>query len=220
MTKKKTSPLKTADLYSQIETLTKPRDESAGRNTSEIFEHVVEDAEGNTITAKKTKRSRRKTEPDFIKVYIADLARLFGCQPRVLTALARRMEFDSNIVALTPRIRQIVAKECGFSNTRSLKNALSKLSSKGLIKKIGHSEYMIDPRILAKGTWEKIEHAREIYDGIESADCDPVKVRTDLDAHFEFGQDKKADQETRDEFRAQCKLNEQLARDPYHIPFD
>lgn len=220
MTKKRTSPLKTPVLYSKIEALTKPRDESAGRNTSEVFEHVVEDADGNTITAKKTKRSRRKTEPDFIKVYVADLARLFGCQPRVLTALAKRMEFESNIVALTPRIRQIVARECGFSNTRSLKNALSKLSAKGLIKKIGHSEYMIDPRVLAKGTWEKIEHAREIYDGIEGSEFDAVRVRTDLDAHFEFGQDKNADQETRDDFNAQCKLNERLARDPYHIPFD
>lgn len=220
MTKKNTQPQETSDLYTQIEELTKPRDKSEGRNASEVFEHVVEDSNGKTITAKKTKRSRRKTEPDFIKVYVADLARLFGCQPRVLTALAKRMEFDSNIVALTPRIRQIVARECGFSNIRSLKNALSKLSSEGLIKKIGHSEYMIDPRVFAKGTWEKIEHAREIYDGIEGPQFDTIKVRTDLDTHFELGKDKKKDQATREDFNAQCKLNEMLASDPYHIPFD
>ncbi|UWR07653.1 hypothetical protein [Ruegeria sp. B32] len=134
------------------------------------------------------------------------------------------MEFDSNIVALTPRIRQIVANECGFSNTRSLKNALSKLSAKGLIKKIGHSEYLIDPRVFAKGAWEKIEHAREIYDGIEGTVFDTAKVRTDLDTHFEFGQDKKADQATREDFNAQCKINERLARapcvEPGEIPFD
>ncbi len=220
MKTKNSATKRSEDLYCQIEALTQPRDKSEGRNASEVFEHVVEDADGKKITTKKTRRSRRKTEPDFIKVYIADLARLFGCQPRVLTALAKRMEFDSNIVALTPRIREIVARECGFTNTRSLKNALSKLSAKGLIKKIGQNEYMIDPRVFAKGAWEKIEHARDIYDGIDGPVFDTVKVRVDLDSHFELGEDRKADQAAREDFREQCKLNERLARDPYHIPFD
>ena len=208
------------DLYTQLETLSQPREKSAKRNASEVVEHTVEDANGKTISAKKYKRSSRQTEPDFIKLYVADLARLYGCHPRVLTALAKRMEYQSNLVALTPRVKDIVARECGFKNTGSLRNALSKLSSEGLIKKIGPSEYMIDPKVFGKGTWEKIEHARSIYNDLSGPPPDTVKVQCDLAAHFEMADDKKADKEVRADFQEQCQINEMLARSAGHIDFD
>lgn len=211
---------KTPALYDQIEALSEPRDQSTSRNASETSEHTVTGANGTVLSTTKYKRTRRKTEPDFIKLYIADVARLFGCQPRVLSALAKRMEYQSNIVALTPRIREIVSRECGFKNTRSLKNALSKLTSNGLIKKIGQNEYMIDPKVFGRGTWEKIEHAREVYESIKGITFDEAKARNDLDAHFEMGEDREADKATQEDFLEQCKLNENLAHDPYHIPFD
>ena len=51
-------------IYRQLETLAQPRAQSAERNVSETSEHFVEDENGNTITATKFKRTRRKTEPD------------------------------------------------------------------------------------------------------------------------------------------------------------
>ena len=193
-----------SSIFDELSALAEPRSKGEKRNASEVQEQTVVDAEGHTLSSTKYKRSRRQTEPDFIKLYLADVARLYGCQPRVLTVLARRMEYQSNLVALTPRVRQLVAKECGFKNVGSLKNALSKLSAEGLIKKVGGSEYMIDPKVFGKGTWEKIEHARTVYASITYTHGDDGKVRRELDAHFEFGEDRKADAEVSDDFRSQC----------------
>lgn len=206
-----------SSIFDELAALSEPRSKAEKRNASEVQEQIVVDAKGDTLSSTKYKRSRRQTEPDFIKLYLADVARLYGCQPRVLTALARRMEYQSNLVALTPRVRELVAKECGFKNVGSLKNALSKITAEGLIKKVGGSEYMIDPKIFGKGSWEKIERARRVYASITYTQGDDGKVRRELDAHFEFGEDRKADAETCDDFRSQCAIHKRIALDPGDI---
>ena len=198
------------DALSLLEELSSARTKSVQRVATETATHTVQNEKGEKISETKYKRTRRKTEPDFVKLYLADLTKLFNCHPRVLMALAKRMQYQTNIVSLSPRIRRSLASECGFKNVKSLNNAISQLAKSKLIKRIDSFEIMVDPYIFGKGTWERVEQTRQVFEELSDANNDIVKTRFELDPYVETGEDHKSDQEARDEFRAQCVVNEAL----------
>lgn len=124
--------------------------------------------ETHTQTASKTIRT---AEPPYIKLYIEDMLYMAD-MPKTYTnitySLAKRASYANEeeglCVALTPFIKEKICKECGWTETRSLNNALSKLVKGNIIKRLGTGTYQLNPYLFGKGEWKDIEKVRMTWE--------------------------------------------------------
>lgn len=106
--------------------------------------------------------TRLPIEPEYVKLYLDDLGKLIDLpegQRKLLFPLARKMDYDG-IISLTKNSRQRIATEIGIT-TATLRNYINHLSKNEVLIRYGQNEYEINPRYLAKGTWQSIYKRRE-----------------------------------------------------------
>lgn len=125
---------------------------------------VMDNSTGEILNTKDVSIIQIPPEPPYLKLYFAEVSRLFDLQPlvsSVLLELAFRSGYDG-VVGIGKRIKEIIAKNIG-SKFQSVDNAITILTKKGLITRIGRGEYEIDPNIFAKGDWKIIQERRNKY---------------------------------------------------------
>ncbi|WP_299362694.1 hypothetical protein [uncultured Paracoccus sp.] len=104
-----------------------------------------------------------------------------------------------------------IKEKCGYRNPGDLTHAIFNLSAAGHMKKINAGEYLIDPNLKAKASWEEVERARAVYAALKFEISDQDKTRLELKAdHFADTEDTKADRETETDFNAHCELRKRL----------
>lgn len=102
-----------------------------------------------------------EVEPDFVKLYLKDIARLYDlpkATSKLMLEILKFMGYD-NIVALGKYRREEIAKSLGIS-PGTLANALTRFIDEGLIMKVSSSEYFVNPNIFGKGKWRDIKKLR------------------------------------------------------------
>jgi|TARA_R110001583_G_C5654389_1_gene409059 hypothetical protein len=134
------------------------------RLIKEIVEKRV-DGEGNVTESSNITEFSRNSEPNFIKLYLEDLARLQSMPKGVssiLWALVSRMDYE-NYITLSAVIRKRTAASCGVSDA-VLRNALTKIVAAGIFHREDTNTYLVDPAIFAKGAWSDIVKRRDRYE--------------------------------------------------------
>ena len=107
-------------------------------------------------------------EPEFVKLYLADVMLLNGLpasHTSVLYSLLRYMTYadDKNpqvIFANSFVKRQIIMENPDIMSTQTIMNAISNLKKKGILEEVGRATYRVNPRIIGKGDWRDIQSMR------------------------------------------------------------
>jgi len=104
-------------------------------------------------------------EPDFIKMYIADINRLNNLPKGmdvILLALLKTMSY-TNIIPVYMPIKQVIAREIGVSIVY-LNKAIEAFYKTGIFIRVARGIYMADPELFAKGSWNDIKKLRLVID--------------------------------------------------------
>ena len=130
-----------------------------GQSVSEYFE------DGKFRRGERHVTLKVPAEPPYVKEYSYDVLTLNGikgAQRDVLTFMAHAMDYE-NVVVLSSGRRKIWAKELGVSIS-TINNAVSWLLKNGFIVSKVTGEYIVDPKMFAKGEWKDIIERRESFD--------------------------------------------------------
>ena len=101
-------------------------------------------------------------EPDYVKLYLADVAKLHRCGKPAQDALAcllQHMNYD-NVIHLVKYTRDQICECCGLSDTH-LRKVISELKEKEILLPITQrGTYLVNPYLIGKGKWKDIEKLR------------------------------------------------------------
>jgi hypothetical protein len=103
-------------------------------------------------------------EPEYIKLYVQDVARFFNIQAghqEILLYIAASVDYEG-IVSLTSGRKQRIAATVG-QQPKSVENAIGACVKAGLLKKLGRGDYELDPFLFAKGEWKQIRERRAVF---------------------------------------------------------
>ena len=118
-------------------------------STGEVFKKT------NTVTA------IVNGEPDFIKMYITDIKKIFSLEKNVslvLYSILMRMGYDNKFIAVL-EIKKQMSIDTGLSK-ETIDVAISKLKKIGILISISKATYLVDPNLFARGTWSSIKNLR------------------------------------------------------------
>jgi hypothetical protein len=131
--------------------------------TLERIETTVDQLTGEIITQTQKVIELRKIEPEpnYVKLYLDDLARLVNLQEghkSILPYIAAGVDYEG-FVTLSAGRKARIAATAGCS-VKSINNAITEYVKRGILIRIGCGEYELDPRLFAKGEWRKIRERR------------------------------------------------------------
>lgn len=125
---------------------------------------IVNHETGEVTQTVDNKVVRIAKEPDFVKVYLQDINKIFelpkGCTP-ALYEILRQMNYDGHIT-LNKYIKENCAKNAGMT-LNSFNNCLTDLTKKDIIKRVAQGVYIANPYLFGKGSWTEIAEKREFY---------------------------------------------------------
>jgi len=93
-------------------------------------------------------------EPPYVKLYIdatPQLIDLEGSHTTLLLELVHKMDSD-NFVYLPTSARAKIAAKLGIKD-QTFRNNLSKLVRQNVIRRVGHSEFEVNPEVFSRGDW-------------------------------------------------------------------
>ena len=103
-------------------------------------------------------------EPPYVKMYIDDLAKILeltsGCRS-LLYFLIKKMDYEG-IITLTKSSRDRLAEQIGVKET-AIRNQITQLCQKGILKRIGTGEFEANPNLFARGDWSDIHKRRKNF---------------------------------------------------------
>ena len=130
---------------------------------SEIRTHLDTNT-GEVLKEEKTNVVRLPQEPEFIKLYLADINKIFdlpkGCSP-VLYEILKKMNYEGQII-LNKYVKEECAKNANIVLS-SFNNCITDLVKKDIIKRLGTGVYVANPHLFGKGSWAEISKQREFY---------------------------------------------------------
>lgn len=125
---------------------------------------IVNHETGEVTQTVDNKVVRLNQEPDFIKVYLQDINKIFelskGCTP-ALYEILKKMNYEGHIT-LNKYIKEICAKNAGMT-LNSFNNCITDLTKKDILKRLAQGVYIANPNIFGKGSWTEISKQREFY---------------------------------------------------------
>lgn len=129
-----------------------------------IRERVVEQidcATGEIIKETNITEYSSESEPDYIKLYLDDIAMLNDLPKNtsgVLYHLIARMNYD-NIILINKFIRDSIATALDLK-PNTIDHAITKFISKGILSKVASGTYIANPKLFGKGKWKNIRQLR------------------------------------------------------------
>lgn len=127
--------------------------------------HIINEKTGEVLETTLTETYRVEKEPDFIKMYISDIARLNELpkgMDMILLALVRNMGYNNVIPAYKP-IKKLICHDLGISLSY-LNKAIDTFYKKGVFIRLDRGIYMADPELFARGSWSDIQKLRLVIE--------------------------------------------------------
>ncbi len=124
-------------------------------------EITVINEQGEIIRSEReiTFKTRKETEPAFVKLYLEDIHRLLSLKKgtlEILFELASISNYNKNTVILNSGIKKEIAKKLKISEG-TLNNSLSELKKGKIIELVAGGVFLIDTKLIAKGQWSVIK---------------------------------------------------------------
>lgn len=118
------------------------------------------------ISGELIEETKRKTilvdkEPDFCKMYLDDLQRLFSLQnntQKVLLCLLQNMGYNNRVITVK-ELKEQIAKDTGLSY-QTVVNSINKLKDTGFLIRQSVNVYVVDPNLFARGNWKDIQNLK------------------------------------------------------------
>lgn len=132
-----------------------------------VYKHLVTDGETGEVIKRSHVTAARSKLPDhepFVKLFIADVAKLENLKPghfKVLHSLAYLTDYEGN-VWVSPQRRKEMAVSHGI-NERTVQNIISQLVGCGMLVKLGMMQYQLNPHYFGRGDWSAILLQRENF---------------------------------------------------------
>lgn len=127
---------------------------------------VTDHTTGEILKEESTQTYKIPAEPDFVKLYIeafTDELRLNGLHVMQIFHMVRRMNYE-NVITLTPGARVRISEAMGMS-TSTFSNYLNDLLAKDVFRRIGHGEFVANPKYISRGKYEPVR--QDLYYKIE-----------------------------------------------------
>jgi hypothetical protein len=145
----------------------------------EKIESTVNDLTGELLssTTEITDISTAPAEPNYLKLYIDDLGllnKLSGSEVIALIHIAALANYDGQ-VCLPLLVKKEIAEKAGVK-VQAVNNATVKLTSKGILKRMGTAVYMLNPDLFARGKWREIRERRKAFQSITTYLPDGEKI--------------------------------------------
>lgn len=105
------------------------------------------------------------SEPPFFKTYAEDITLLMGLPvgiKAVLSGLLAKMDYE-NIITLSTRAKKEIAEKSNIT-VGTLDNYLVSLTKAAILKRIGRSEYEVNPNYFARGQWVETIKKRQNWE--------------------------------------------------------
>jgi hypothetical protein len=125
------------------------------------IERTVDSATGEVISDKKTTLSKRQQEPDYVKIYLADIGKLKDLQPNqneLLYHFLQYLDYD-NEITLVKNKKLLISEKTGISLS-TIDNAITAFLNKGILLRKARSVYRANPYLFGRGKWEDISKIR------------------------------------------------------------
>ena len=125
--------------------------------TTKIYEEIskVVNHETGLVTEEKVVFKRQVEKERFMLVYLESISGILEINSpiefKVLLALWEMSEFETNRVILVKPIKQDIAVKLKYG-FKTVENAISRLSKKGLLVKKGAGIYFLNPKYFFKGS--------------------------------------------------------------------
>jgi len=131
---------------------------------------------GELVQISNTKTFNFEREPEYIKMYISDVARLKEVPAKmspILLELVSQMGYNNLIPAYKP-IKLMTCRKLGIS-IDYLNKAIQEFYNKGLFIRVARGVYVADPDLFARGKWEDIKELRLVIEYKNKSDGSGVK---------------------------------------------
>lgn len=135
-------------------------------NYFEKRERVVDTLTGELLSDKTNiiDISRMPIEPAYIKFYIDDLSllnKLTAGETRILLYLAASADYNGEVL-LPLGIKKRIASSADLS-VQAVSNAITKFTSKAILRRVDTSIYELNPDLFARGKWREIRERRKAF---------------------------------------------------------
>jgi len=122
---------------------------------------VIDNETGEVISSKSYKTVKVENEPDYVKLYLADIARLNNLpkgSSAILYELLKFMTYE-NIIVLNAFIKEQIAKKLG-TNVNVLQHQIGSIIDEGIMCRVGRGTYLVNPDLFGRGKWQEIHDMR------------------------------------------------------------
>lgn len=145
----------------KVNRLNKPKQEKVKKVTYEEETIEINNDTGEVLKVKNFKTAIVSTEPDFLKLYLSDIKRIFSLEKNVslvLYSIVLRMGYDNKFIAVKDT-KILMSKDTGLK-IETIDVAISKLKKENILIPISKSVYLVDPNLFARGKWSKLKDLR------------------------------------------------------------
>lgn len=150
---------------------------------------AIDFSTGEVKSETKTNVYKLPQEPEYIKLYLQDINKIFnlpkGCSP-ALYEILKKMNYDGEIV-----LNKYVKAECAKNSNlkpSSFDNCITDLVKKDILKRKATGTYLANPHLFGKGSWSDICKQRNFYltvkyskNGREIVPTEPVQEEFNLE---------------------------------------
>ena len=137
-----------------------------------IRTEIVIDEDG--VIQSESKRFSKEREPDFIKLYVDDIGKILGLtdsERKTIIQLAIGMGYNG-VIPLYGPIKQYMMRQLGINNVSLFDRRIKSLKDENILLpvkdphtgKLCRGLYVINPNLIAKGTWDDIKKMRLILE--------------------------------------------------------
>ena len=130
--------------------------------TQELRKEVVDINTGELLGSSSEKVGVVPKEPNYVKVYLADIAHLNDLPnwvTGILYELLKRMDY-SGMIILNGYVKDQIGKELKITNLNTIDQALTKFVKKEILLRKGQGAYLANPWLFGKGEWQDIRAIR------------------------------------------------------------
>lgn len=111
-----------------------------------------------------TRVTKADGEPNYVKVYVSDVAKLEGLSSsvfHVLFSIVCQMDFN-NAVSITYGAKEKIAQAHKLT-VKTVNNSIYDLLRVGILKRQAKGEYIVDSTYFARGKWAKVLENRAAF---------------------------------------------------------
>lgn len=131
--------------------------------TNTIIDHET----GEIKTVEHNQKSYVEREPDYVKLYLQDIARLKDLSPSassLMTLIIKSMGYNNLFFAFKP-LKDMFCEELKMP-INTLNKQIERLKVSGILLPLPNKRgcYLVDPNLFARGSWNNIKQLRLVID--------------------------------------------------------